>query len=268
MKNKIYFIGLLTILGMLFSLASMQAQERTSYYYNYDYLTNRFQDMRGEDLVCYSITSHMTNSVKRDSLRKQIVRYKTQYPNSKITVVFASGVKDTNIYTQVTRIKDFETANSLKFDGYNFEREYWNGVGTFNQWCSWLRLIKQRLGSCEAYLGSLTQLQSDSIVTICNRIYLHNYYTNDKWSGKYCIDNDNKRLKYIANSAYHQQKVFEVLPLLANNEQSNPTGFQTSYLIGDAIAYCYHSYKKAFDNAPIQYKNQLNIRSVVIYKKL
>jgi len=245
------------------------AQTRTGYYYNYDYQTATFSDMAGQDLTCYGITAAVQNSVKRDSLKLQMARYRALYPSAKITAVIST---DTSIYTHVHNIKNFETLKSITFDGYNLEREYWNGAGTFAQWCAWLRIIKNQLGSVEAYLGKLNQVQADSIVKICRKIYLHNYYTIDKWSGKYCLDNDNSRMKYLAYATYknpaYNNTTFEVIPLIANNEQGNGTGFQTSYLTDAAVIYCYQSYRKALTNSSIQYKTKLLVQSIQVYKKL
>jgi len=278
MKNKIKLLGFLTLLSLTLSIVGM-AQTKIGYYYSYDYQTATFSDMTGQDLTCYGITAAVQNSVKRDSLALQMARYRALYPSAKITCVIST---DTSIYTHVHNIKNFETLKSTTFDAYNLEREYWNGAGTFTQWCQWLRIIKREFGSVEAYLGKLVplptnklvtgQIQADSIVKICRKIYLHNYYTIDKWSGKYCLDNDNSRMKYLAYAAYknpdYNNSTFEVIPLIANNEQGNGTGFQTSYLDGEAVVYCYQSYRKALINSSIQYKTKLLVQSIQVYKKL
>ena len=254
---------LLTYLFIIISYCSF-AQEKIGYYYNYNNLTDRFQDMSGQDITSYGITAALDNSVKRDSLSKQMKRYKAKYPTASIKVVIST---DTSIYTQVNKIKNFQTNYGVNFDGYNLEREFWNGAGTFTQWLQWCRIIKSRLGSVEAYLGKFTQSQADSIVYNVGKIYLHNYYNIDRWSGKYCFDNDNSRVKYLAKSANKQGKVYEVYLLLANNEQSNTLGFQTEYLTGEAINYCWQSYQKAYTNYSMSYKLNLLIKSIMIYKK-
>lgn len=263
MKNKIKLFGLLTVL--LLSIFTAPAQERVGYYYNYQYQTDRFQDMTGQDITSYGISAALDNSVKRDSLAKQMKRYRLKYPTATIKCV----ITDT---ATVTKIINFQNSKSVTFDGYNLEREFWNGTGTFAQWQTYVIYIKQRLGSVEAYLGRFSQSQADSIVKYCDRIYLHNYYNIDRWSGKYCIDNDVNRVKYLAKAANRwnngQGKVFEVLLLLANNEQSNTLGFQTEYLSNPgAITYCWQSYQQAYTNYSIPYKLNLLIKSVMIYKK-
>ena len=80
--------------------------------------------MSGEDITCYGITAAVQNSVKRDSLALQMTRYRAIYPNAKIAVVIST---DTSIYTNVQRIKNFETLKSVTFDAYNLEREF--------EWC-------------------------------------------------------------------------------------------------------------------------------------
>jgi len=245
------------------------SQTRIGYYYKYDNLTSTFSDMSGQDITSYGITSALGNSVKRDSLSRHIKRYRAKYPEATIKVVIST---DTSIYTVINNIKNFEKNYNVKFDGYNLEREFWNGAGTFAQWQSWIILIKQRLGSVEAYLGKFSQAQSDSIIKYCDKINLHNYYTIDKWSGKFCLDNDNSRIKYLATSAYRKSLktpgfTYEVVLLVANNEKENPEGFQTKLLKGDVLPYCFQSYKTALDASTISYKNKLIVQSIQVYKK-
>jgi hypothetical protein len=253
----------LIISALIAFLTTKSVAQQPAYYHNYLYTTG-FSAFSGESLVLYGVTAALDNSVKRDSLEHQMNRYKYAYPSATIKVVIST---DTSIYTQINKIQNFQISHEVSFDGYNLEREFWNGAGTAAQYYTWLRLIKNRLGSVECYLGTFTQTQSDSITKYVSSINLHYYFTIAKWSGQYCMDNDKSRLTYLARSAYKNSKYITIHPLFANNEKSNfDTGFQTQ-LLDSAIEYCTASWSSAYSSRTFSYKDRLVIGNIIIYKK-
>jgi len=207
----------------------------------------------------YDLNNVLIDHSKYTPLSNFIKRAKTKYGILEVAAVREKGTQFTG--STATYNKNM-TDIDKKFNVFNLENEYWNGMSTWTTYSSYLSTLKNLTyipkPKTEAYIGWFTPgqevKQSNKFVLCLDRILVHDYETSPN------ISYIQSRLQYLANSAKSQNKVMDVIILF-----SCESVFMGNYYKTHTFDDSFQDIISQYQNSSITNKGNLNIIGYQIF---